>query len=488
MKNCIGIDIGTHGIRAVEVSYKRGKLSLFRTYAQAAEGCDLPRDNSDTRVSSLIMQAMSEGDFQTNAAVTVGMPYGRVFFYSLRTDLAKQEDVRRLLKFELEDDFPIPFDDLVADICGHRQLSGGQMEYLIAAVSRKQVDALTQVMAKAGLKCSAISADVCAFHTIAHRTHGLVNGGPFFILHVDDCRAILGVSENKKLVCSRYLTCDGPPETILPMLAREIELTSRSLSEVNLQKPLSILVSGKENLVRQLSTVLSQEAGYEVLALTPFSGIRSPEGSQPGSQFTIALGLALMGLGVGEKPLNFVTADMSKADHTARSKAKRGALVFAILSTVVLALLAVRVYGELRTLENEHVTIKQETRKVFAEAFPNENSIVNELAQMTERLDLVRKEYDTLAAVVKRRVYPLRILQLLSEKLTSEREINISSFAVTGKTIRITGTGNSFESVEKFLEELRRIPEFHSVELEDVALSRAGNRPDFRLLISTGAS
>ena len=58
--------------------------------------------------------------FRANTVVVTGLPYEKVFFSSLRTELTKREDVRRLLKFELEDDFPLPVDDLVADVCSRR--------------------------------------------------------------------------------------------------------------------------------------------------------------------------------------------------------------------------------------------------------------------------------------------------------------------------------------------------------------------------------
>jgi len=137
----------------------------------------------------------------------------------------------------------------------------------------------------------------------------------------------------------------------------------------------------------------------------------------------------------------------------------------------------------LQDLEAERGRLAREIRAVFVEAFPGEKKVVNELAQMSEHLAALRKEHDTLATVMGKRIQPLRVLHVLSEKMTSEKGIGISSFSVRDRTVRVTATGSSFESVEQFLEELRQVPEFDSVALEDVALSRGSDRPEFRLVI-----
>jgi type II secretory pathway component PulL len=200
-------------------------------------------------------------------------------------------------------------------------------------------------------------------------------------------------------------------------------------------------------------------------------------------QFAIALGLALVGLDSAGDTLNFLNADLSQVDRAAKSKVKQAALVSAVLLVAVLGLLGFRMLRELRSLEAERAGVSQEIRAVFTDAFPEDKKIVNEAAQMKEHLDSLRKEHNMLAAMVGKRIQPLRMLYVLSEKMTSEKGVGISSFSIKDKTIRIAGTGNSFESIEQFLEELRQVPEFGSIELEDMAQSRGSGRPEFRLLI-----
>jgi len=485
MARSVGIDITADGIRLVQVSRRRGKLSLLGTSAREVrqrEGSDTAIEAQMQNPASLLAEAIRDVKLRANTVVVAGLPYQKVFFSTLRTELTKREDVRRLLKFELEDDFPLPFDDLVADMCSRRRAGDDKYQYLIAAASRGQINASVQMLRDAGRQCSVLSTDACALAAIARLIQPSDDSRPRVILHVDGCRAILGLLQDGAVVCARHLSCTGNAEAIGATLAREIELAIRGTLGKQHQPPVQILLTGPNELLRELSARLSQATGHEVICCE-LSQVISPARALDG-QFAVALGLALIGLDSRSDELNFLSADLSQVDRAAKSRAKRSALVSAILFAVILGLLGVRTLHRLRDLERERGQLAREIRSVFVEAFPEEKKVVNELAQMNEHLTALRKEHDTLAAVTGKRIQPLRVLHLLSEKMTSEKGIGISSFSVREGTIRVTATGSSIESVEQFLGELRQVPEFDSVALEDVSLSRGSDRPEFRLVIS----
>jgi type II secretory pathway component PulL len=154
---------------------------------------------------------------------------------------------------------------------------------------------------------------------------------------------------------------------------------------------------------------------------------------------------------------------------------------------VILGLLGFRTLRELSSLQAQETRLSRTIRTTFVESFPEEKKIVNELAQMTTHLDSLRRQRDALVAATGVTVRPLWALQVLSQTLASDAGIRISSFVVAGDTIRVAGTGDSFESIEQFQGKLRKVSQFDSVELEDMASSRGNERPGFRLLISVKA-
>lgn len=482
MRSCVGIDITGRSVKVVQISRKHDRLFVLRTCTKEAKSQELAAESAP--VGSLLAEAIREAGIEANVPVVVGLPYDKVFFSSFRTDVAEQEDVRRLLKFELEDDFPVPFDDLVMDICGRRIVNEREHEYLIAAVSRKEMDACLQKVRETGRKCAVLSTDVCALHAVVQVARPDDDSGPLMILHADGHRMVLGAVQDGDIVYARHVAC---AETGAATLAREIELVRRAIfgrQGGQGGQAVKILLSGPNEWVEELSEPLASATGCEIRPADLWPQVQSSQDPELGGQYDLALGFALIGLGLGREEPNFLRADVSQTDRTAKSKAEHAAVVSAILLAAILGLFGVKLFGELRRLKADDAQLEEEIRTVFTGAFPDEKKIVNELAQMTEHLDSLRKERDTLAAAVGQRVRPLRILHVLSERMTSEKGIGISSFSIKDTTVHLVGTGRSFESVEQFLEELRQVPEFASVELEDVALSQGSDRPAFRLLIS----
>lgn len=173
--------------------------------------------------------------------------------------------------------------------------------------------------------------------------------------------------------------------------------------------------------------------------------------------------------------------------RVARSKTKRAAFISVALLAVILGLLGFRALRELSGLEADEARLSRDIRTIFVQSFPSEPRIVNELAQMTEHLDALRRQRDMLVAAVGKPIRPLWALQVMSETLAADAGIRLSSFVVTERTIRVTGTGDSFQSIEQFQGKLRKVPQFGAVEMEDVASSRGSERPEFRFLISVKA-
>ena len=482
MAYSIGIDLTATAIRLVQIARRRGTLSVLGTCTKSIEPNGLPADADAIR--ALLTDIIHEAGFKRNTNTVVGLPHEKVFFNNFTTDLATREDVRRLLRFELEDDFPVPFDDLVVDICGHRRRAEGDHEYLVAATGRRELDPWIRALESSQWRGPVLSTDGRALEALARLTRRDEEDTICVPVHTDGHRMVLGVLQDDGLVCARHRACTGDADALAAVLAREIELTTRERLRNQRQAPVRILLSGPDVLVGELSEKLAQATGREVQQLRVASAIPASQVSELDGGFAIALGFALQGLAPADEQLNFLHADPTKMDRAAKSRTKRAAFVSVVLLVAILGLLGVKTLRDLNGLRTEQATLEREIRTIFVEAFPKEKKIVNELAQMTEHVDSLRKQRDTLVAAVGTRIRPLWALQVLSETLAMDSGIRISSFVVADTTIHIVGTADSFESVEQLLEGLRQEQQFDSVELEDVASSRGSERPEFRVLIS----
>ena len=486
MKRSIGIDISRDKISMVQLCFTGGKFSLERASVRQMHESGPSEVNSTTDIKAVINSMLTEDNFDMSAKVTVTAPADRVFFQNFRTDLSANEEIKQLIKFELEDDFPIPFDELVAGICGGRELEGDYREYLVGAINRSELQDRIKILKEAHLKCSTVTADVFALYAAA----SISDNTPSVIIHADNSRIILAISEKGRLVCVRHFNSqdladaeDGTSVTPVQVLTREIEMTLRATFGPDTDTRRKVFISSNNKLLDDLFARLPEAVNCEVVELNPFTKIDCSEQQQPNPDFVIAAGLALIGTNGIPDVLNFLSIDKFRSEQTV--EIQRGLYITGTLLFVIGTLLVAGLFFELNNLESQHELVKKQIREVFVQTFPEEKKIVNELAQMNEQLEISQTQYNTLAAGLGDRVLPLKILQVVSEKITPEQNIRINDISMAPKSVQLTGDAPSFESVDNLMSLLRQVSGFNTVEVPSIDVNPQGRGVRFTLSITT---
>jgi Tfp pilus assembly protein PilN len=474
----------------VQLCFTGGKFALERACVREIPKDDLSVEGKIADIKALISSMIAEENFDISVKVTLTAPSEKVFFQSFRTDLSINEDIQRLVKYELEDDFPIPFDELVAGICGSRGLNGNYKEYLVGAINRIDLQERIDTLKQAHLKCSAVTADVCALNAIASASCNLKDDGPTIIIHTDDSRIILVISEKGKLVCARHFdyqnsfeTNSDKPLTSVQIIIREVEMTLRSMYGLYNGSKLKVLITGRNELLGNLSKKLSDAIDYELVAFNPFAKISCSKQQQSDANIVIAMGLALIGTNEVSEELNFNAIDELRSGKT--EKTKRGLLVTGALILLIGILLLGKLFYELNDLENQHELVKKQIRMLFVDTLPEEKRIVNELAQMSEQLDIVQEEYNILTAGLNDRILPLKILQVISEKITPDQSVRINDISMDPGSVELLGVAASFESVDNLVGVLRNVSAFKGIEVPNIDVDSQGSGVRFTLLIKT---
>ena len=482
MRRSIGIDISDTMISIVQLCHARDELSIEHAHIYHLPSGTSPKAESTAQLASEIKTAITEGGFNTHTPVTIAMFYGRVFFSTFRTDITSEESVRRLLKFEVEDDFPIPFDDLIVDICGWRDVQEQNREFLVGAVSRSDLQNCVKIVREAGLRCTTVSADACALQAVTILSNELSDNTCFVSIFLDSYRTIIAISEADRLVCVRFLNDRNRSEDFAHTVEREIDLTWCAAFNTHIPPRTKILLSGANEIIHDLFQYFSEETNYEIGQLAPFTQISYSSPPKQNSKLVIALGLALIGINKQNTALDFYAVDKVRAEQTA--KTKRSALVFGFLLLATSVLLVISLFIQLNRLEANHQRLDQQTREVFMQTLPQEKRIVNELAQMTEKLKVLRQECDILKAEMHSKAPCIRVLKHISERIPQSQNVSISRIFVTAESVRLSGVVPSFESVDVVVEILRQISEFDSVELQNVDMDPITNKVRFSLLIA----
>jgi Tfp pilus assembly PilM family ATPase/Tfp pilus assembly protein PilN len=483
VKRSVGIDINSNCVRIVQLSCGRGRYFLERSYIHQLPEGTFANNISAENIKTAIRNAITKGNIDAKSPVTVAMPFGKVFFRNFRTDISNDSQVRQILKFEMEDDFPIPFEDLVVDICSCRQLEGQERNILVGAVSRSALQEMTGKMQTAGIHCAIVTADVCSLQTITKLSRIDCNA-PSLVVYTGVGRTIITVFEKNNLIAVRCISINETTDNVTSQLRQEIGLTLRVAFTAGIPELSKILLCGCESTVNTLFEELPKVFNCEAVILNPFAQFKNSSRSQADGELVIALGLALAGADVKSNVLNFSAADKAAAERTA--KTRKNALVLGFLLFVLAALAMVNLFVRLNILENQNRQINEQLRDVFTQNFPEEKNIVNESAQMAEKYNLLKEQYNVLASEVLNKISPLSVLQHISEKITPAMNVSVSGISMTAEQVLLSGIADSSDAVDNVVETLKQVPEFRSVEIRNVDWDPVNNKWPFTVLIKTG--
>lgn len=126
------------------------------------------------------------------------------------------------------------------------------------------------------------------------------------------------------------------------------------------------------------------------------------------------------------------------------------------------------------------------TRAVYSEVMPDSGGSGGYKLKMQMRYDALLSK--GAGSGSDRRLYsPLGVLSLLSATIPPEIEVEFDNFVQVSPTVRITGSGSSFEAIDKLQQSLQDSGHFPAVEVRDVRAAVDGEGVDFQLILSLAA-
>lgn len=170
----VGLDLGSYGVRAVELSLGNGQPTLER-FAQVTLPPGAIRDGEvvdPAAVSATIRRLWSEGGFKSKRVV-IGLANQRVIVRLAEMPTMSDSDLRASLQYEAQELIPIPVDDAILDfqILDDVLTNDGdpRMRVLLAAAQRDMVRGHLAAVEGAGLRADVI--DVVPFAMVRALGH-----------------------------------------------------------------------------------------------------------------------------------------------------------------------------------------------------------------------------------------------------------------------------------------------------------------------------
>lgn len=168
-RSAIGLDIGTSGVRAAELSFGKGQITLEK-FGQVALPEGAVRDgeviNPDA-VGAAIKQLWAHTKFSSKKVV-IGVANQKVIVRQVDLPWMSADEMKKSLAYHVQDFIPMPVEQAVLDFHPLEELNtdnGGRvLRGLLVAASRDMVHASLQAVRLGGLSASVV--DLTSFAVI----------------------------------------------------------------------------------------------------------------------------------------------------------------------------------------------------------------------------------------------------------------------------------------------------------------------------------
>lgn len=486
-KRCIGIDIGRSHVYVAQVVRAADGFRLEKAFGMQT------RRNTDS-LPAVLQSLVEEHGFDRHAEVAVALPHHVFFFADLETD-AQGLQALRASTAGLKDHFPIPAEDIVAQVCSVLPMGEGKSSVLVAASSRPQLQDGLEALREGKIKPTSLDTPVTAVHRTILTNHPESASGLAVVLYIDSATLSFAVTHDGRLLVVRNIPMfslaeqsgEAFTQQTADVIAQEIDITWRRLFGNAPDPGLRLFLVAPHTLADSLSTPIQDKVGGQVIVVDPYARVARSEGVDADLPMGVAEGLALRALDPeAAGPINFLTAYRART----RPKLRLGKelTVCGALAAAAVVVWAVGLFLQLSTLESSYGQVKQQMEAVFREAVPEEQNIVDPAAQLQQRLDAFHKEQDLLAGFNPNHKTPLEVLYTLSQNTPATAGLRLHDITISGNSVRIVGTCDSYVTFTDWQKLLETTPGLRVVDVPRSMKDPQSGKVQFTISLSTGES
>jgi Tfp pilus assembly protein PilN len=484
-KRCIGLDLGRTHLCAAQVVRTTEGFRLEKAFARHT------RRSSDSLPA--LLQALTERyGFDRRAPVAVSLPGQAFFFADIETSTPAGPALRAQDIPGLSDHFPIPAEDLIAQICSVLPVAGGPSSVLVAAASRRQLAEALPLLEEGHVKPVCLDTPITAAHAALLVNHPQAAAGLAVLLYVETTALSLAVIHDGRLLLVRHipLLAAGEQEsaTLAPqaaeIVAQEIEITWKRLFGTEPDPGLPLYLIAPRPLSESLTGPLQDKTGGQVIPVDPYARVVRSEEVEAQLPICVAEGLALRAL-QPQAPgaLDFLAAYRLRTRPKLRLT--KELTVCGSLAAAAAVVWAAGLLLQLSSLEATHRQLKQQIEAVFHQAVPEEQNLVDPAAQLQQRLDAGRKEAGLLTSLNPGRSAPLEVLYTLSRSTPAAAHLKLDDVTIAADSVHITGNCDSFATFSEWQRQLEALPGWHLVDAPHSAKDAKSGKVRFTLALST---
>jgi Tfp pilus assembly PilM family ATPase/Tfp pilus assembly protein PilN len=483
VKRCIGIDIGSFYLCAVQIMRTDEEFCIERIFGtQIRRSTDTPEE--------MLRPLFRRHGFDRRADVAISMPHDAVFFRNLETDSAGLEQIRERNLSALEHNFPVEADKIVAQAYSEHPLTDGKYSVLTAALSRTSLRERINIFAQAKIRPCLAEAAIFAVQSAVTMNHPEVKAGRAIIAYIDESYMTLAVTSGPDVLFVRSIPIitgsnddiDSVHEQIVQVISREARVTWQKVFGADIGQDTKIYLVTTGESSDYVAELIEEKLHSQTIVVDCCAAMENLSGHETDVPMCVAEGLAFRLLAPEQtRGVNFLQADKADAEPALNLK-KEFAVCAAIISAIAVFLL-VGLFMRLSHLEAAYSQIKNETTEIFKAVLPQEK-IVNPLVQLQQKVESFRGDSRLSSSLSKNGLSPLDILYKISANSSSRENIKVDDILIAADTVRINGACESFESVYQWQRLLQEVPGLASIDVRDIGKQSKSDLVEFTMLLS----
>jgi general secretion pathway protein L len=508
LKNVLGLDLGSHSLKAVELSQGLRNVEAVRFHAELREP-DVPLAEQVTRMLSI-------HSFSRDAVVA-GLRGDRVSVRRLDFPFAEKRRIAQAVPFELEDQVPFELDQMVID-WELAQREGNQSHVVSVLAPRAEVSALIETLHEARCDARIIEAEGLA---LANLAAAFVLPGTRLLVDIGHTKTTLcalrdGVAASARSVgiAGRAFTEAIAQERSLSLDQAERWKHERGVAEPGIGSPYPRVAAVIDRLANEilrfaqsLEAQLPNGIGAVVLlgGGAQLSGLdgwladrlhlpterlgfpRADAGldlvSNDGAPLLLApaIALALRGSGRAQTHINLRQDELARRADFSRVRREFGST--GVLAGIVAGLALVS-FTTGAVLESRAAGgVEDQIEALYREAFPDAPVPDNPVAAMREAVRDAEERAEFLG-VYRGNLSALDVFTEISRRVPKDLDVGFEELAIDKQTIRLRVNAKTFDAADRLGAELAKFGPFQQAQIGAIERDARSGGTKFNVTIS----
>jgi general secretion pathway protein L len=495
----LGLDIGDKYIAAVQVT---STLKGFQVTA-----CASVRIEGEGGLDNALRLLFESTDLKSDICHS-SISSEHASFRNLILPFKDTKKIKQTIPFELEAMVPFPIEDLVVDFSIINR--SDHTEVLAASVKKSVISERLDMLRSHGVDPDILDIRCASLATWLVRQKKAPENG--ILLQLDGNKNTMVLFRNRRIVLIRTFTNDcaltaqpvsdfaGSNDSGLKPQPGEADHYYQSLQAIiqntihgfcvhnNLYiQPDRVYLSGNGPFMTEASQLLGRFVGVDVEQLD-FSGDeklfldKNTAGVFRPELMGNALALAIRDTRQ-DQGFNFRRDEFEKKRHYFGSRKEIGTA--SVFFVILICFLAVDIGVDYFFLKKRCEALDKKITAVFKETFPEVKRIVDPAKQMKVEINNLKASSAAQPAIAGDRTV-LAMLKDISEKIPESLDVHISRMVLDADALRISGTTDTFNTVDKIKNSLSSSECFSTVTISSAKLDRTGNKVEFEVKLEKG--